>query len=49
MKGIEFYLADEIQKAIQEWTSVTNVDPSYKDVKRYLENARAKQKMLEEE
>jgi hypothetical protein len=49
MKGIEFYVNDELGKAIQEWNLVTKVDPGYKDVKRYIENARAKKELLEEQ
>lgn len=49
MKGIELYVSDELDKAIQEWILVTKVDPDYKDVERYLDNARAKKELLEEE
>jgi|GEM_PF-2416633 len=49
MKGIEFYVNDQLDEAIREWTLVTKVDPGYKDVKRYLENAKAKKELLKEE
>ncbi|MBN2620779.1 hypothetical protein JXB22_06780 [candidate division WOR-3 bacterium] len=49
MKGIEFYVNNQIDAAIREWNLVTNVDPDYKDVKRNLENAQAKKALLKEE
>jgi len=48
LKGIECYLNNELEQAIKEWNAVIKVDPDYKDVKRYLENARAKLKLLKE-
>lgn len=49
LKGIEHYVNDRLNDAINEWTLVMKVSPDYKDVKRYMENARAKVKLLEEE
>jgi hypothetical protein len=49
MKGIEYYVKDRLDAAIKEWILVTNIDPEYKDVKRYLENARAKKDLLKED
>lgn len=49
LKGIEYYLNNEIKAAIREWTLVTNTSSQYRDVQRYLENARAKLKLLEED
>lgn len=48
MKGIELYVNDRIDAAIEEWNLVTKVDPDYKDVQRYLENAQAKKELLKE-
>lgn len=49
LKGIEHYLADDIKAAIREWTMVADVAPQYRDVQRYIENARAKLRLLEED
>lgn len=48
LNGIEHYVNDRIDNAISEWTLVTEVCPDYKDVKRYIENAREKMKLLRE-
>jgi hypothetical protein len=48
LKGIENYVNDHLEEAIVEWNLVTKVCSDYKDVKRYLENARAKLELLEE-
>jgi len=48
LKGIENYVNDHLEEAIVEWNLVTKVCFDYKDVKRYLENARAKLELLEE-
>lgn len=47
LKGIEYYVNDHLEEAIVEWNLVTNICSDYKDVKRYLENARAKLELLE--
>ncbi|MEO0215477.1 MAG: hypothetical protein ABIL70_05055 [candidate division WOR-3 bacterium] len=46
--GIEYYLKNELKKAIQEWNLVVNVYPEYKDVARYLDTAKKKLALLEE-
>ena len=48
LKGIEYYVNDQLKEAINEWNLVTKVCSDYKDVKRYLENARAKLDLLKE-
>lgn len=48
LKGIEYYVNDQLKEAINEWNLVTKVCSDYKDVKRYLENAREKMKLLRE-
>jgi len=48
LKGIEYYVNDQLKEAINEWNLITKVCADYKDVKRYLENARAKLELLEE-
>ena len=48
LKGIEYYVNDQLDKAIAEWKLVVRTCPDYKDVQRYLENAQAKLKLLEE-
>lgn len=49
LKGIEHYVNDRLEQAISEWNLVIEVCPDYKDVKRYIVNAREKVKLLEEE
>jgi hypothetical protein len=48
LKGIEHYVNDRIDDSISEWTLVMEVCPDYKDIKRYIENAREKMKLLRE-
>lgn len=48
LKGIEYYVNDQLDKAIAEWKLVVRTSPDYKDVQRYLENAQAKLKLLEQ-
>ncbi len=45
-KGIEYYLKNELEKAIEEWNLVINVYPSYKDVARYRDTAKKKLELL---
>jgi hypothetical protein len=45
-RGIKHFVNDQLQDAINEWTLVTKVCPDYKDVKRYLNNARTKLELL---
>jgi len=49
LTGISHYVNDRLDDAIKEWTLVIKVCPDYKDVKRYIENAREKIKLLKEE
>jgi hypothetical protein len=49
LKGIDYYVNNQLEKAIKEWNLVISICPEYKDVKRYLENAREKLKLLKEE
>ena len=48
LKGIEYYVNNQLNEAIAEWKLVAKVYAEYKDVKRYLENAQAKLELLEE-
>ncbi len=48
LKGIEYYVSNQLNEAIAEWKLVAKVYAEYKDVKRYLENAQAKLELLEE-
>lgn len=48
LKGIDYYINDELNQAIKEWKLVVKVCPDYKEVHRYLENAREKLKLLKE-
>ncbi len=48
LKGIEYYLANDLKKAIEEWNLVRAKCPEYKEVQRYLANATEKIKQLEE-
>lgn len=47
-KGIEYYKKDMLEKAIEEWEKVYEIDPGYKDVKKYLEETKEKLKKLKE-
>ena len=49
LKGIGYYVNDKLEDAIKEWNLVITICPDYKDVKRYIENAREKLKLLKEE
>ena len=47
-KGIEYYKKDMLEEAIKEWEKVFEIDPDYKDVKKYLEETKEKLKKLKE-
>lgn len=47
-KGIEYYKKDMLEEAIKEWEKVFEIDPNYKDVKKYLEETKEKLKKLKE-
>ncbi|OGC41444.1 hypothetical protein A2Y85_05830 [candidate division WOR-3 bacterium RBG_13_43_14] len=49
LKGIEYYINNLLDEAINEWNIVVKISPTYKDVKRYLENANAKKELLKKE
>jgi hypothetical protein len=48
LQGINHFVKDQLPEAIAEWERVVKVCPKYKEVQRYLENARAKLELLEE-
>ncbi len=48
-KGIGHYLNNRLAEAIREWTLVILECPDYKEVTRYLDNAREKQKLLKDQ
>jgi hypothetical protein len=48
LKGIGYYVNDDLEMAIEEWNLVVKVYPKYKDVQRYLGNAEAKRDLLKE-
>ncbi len=48
LKGIEYYLNNQLEGAIKEWKLVVKTCPDYKDTQRYLQNAREKVKLLED-
>ncbi len=47
-KGIEYYKKDMLEEAIKEWEKVFEIDPDYKDVRKYLEETKEKLKKLKE-
>ncbi len=48
LKGIECYLDNRIEEAIEEWKKVKAVYPDYKELRRYMKNAQEKLKLLKE-
>jgi len=48
LKGIEYYLNNQLEAAIDEWKLVVKRCSDYKDTQRYLENAKEKLKLLKE-
>lgn len=47
-KGIEYYKKDMLEEAIKEWEKVFEINPDYKDVRKYLEETREKLRKLKE-
>ncbi len=47
-KGIEYYKKDMLEKAIEEWEKIFQINPDYKDVKKYLEETKKKLEKLKE-
>ena len=49
LKGVEYFINNQLDEAITEWNLVVKICPTYKDVKRYLDNAHAKKEILKKE
>lgn len=47
-KGIEYYKKDLLEEALREWEKVSEIDPEYKDVKKYIEETQKKLQKLKE-